>query len=117
TEPDADSIAHGTAVAGAILHGPLNDVDSKTPLPSPPVSVVSFRVLPTSDPADIDLYEAIDVVERVVPARKDLTVYNLSFGPRGPILDDTISRFTYALDSLAAAHKVTFLVAVANGGE
>jgi hypothetical protein len=112
-----DGIAHGTAVAGAILYGPLNNRDTKVPLPEPSVSVVSFRVLPTSDPSDIDLYESIDVIEKVVPARKDLAIYNVSFGPRGPILDDSISRFTFALDSLAAAHKVAFVVAVGNDGE
>lgn len=117
TTASGDGIAHGTAVAGAILHGPLNNKDTKVPLPQPPVSVVSFRVLPTSDPNDIDLYESIDVIEKVVPARKDLAIYNLSFGPRGPILEDSISRFTFALDSLAVAHKVTFVVAVGNDGE
>lgn len=113
----ADGLAHGTAVAGAVLYGPLNDHDPKSPLPSPLVSVVSFRVLPTSDPTDIDLYESIDVIENVVPARKDIQVYNISFGPRGPIDEDSISRFTYVLDSLAHDHQVTFCVAVGNDGE
>lgn len=110
-------IAHGTAVAGVLLYGPLNHHDVKIPLPLPPVSVVSFRVLPTSDPKDIDLFESIDVIENVVPIRKDISVYNISFGPRGPIEEDSISRFTYALDSLAHTHKVTFCVAVGNDGE
>ena len=44
-------------------------------------------------------------------------VFNVSFGPRGPILDDRISRFTYVLDNLAVAHKVTFIVAAGNDGE
>jgi hypothetical protein len=114
---NADCIAHGTAVAGTILHGPLNGHDSKMPLPQPPVSIVSFRALPTSNPLDIDLYESIDVIESAVPARPDIKFFNVSFGPRGPILDDTISRFTYALDSLAATHKSTFCVAVGNDGE
>ena len=52
-----------------------------------------------------------------MPARPDIKVFNLSFGPRGPILDDTISRFTYALDTLAATHKVAFFAAVGNDGE
>ncbi len=112
-----DCAAHGTAVAGALLFGPLNDKDATRPLPSPNVSVVSFRVLPTSDPKDIDLYEAIDVIEAAVPARPDIKVFNLSFGPRGPIVPDSISRFTYALDTLAAARKVTFCVAVGNDGD
>src|SRR5262249_26776980 len=65
---------------------------------------------------DIDLYESIDVIEAAVPQRKDIKVFNISFGPKGPILDDTISRFTFALDLLAAAQKVTFCVAVGNDG-
>jgi hypothetical protein len=116
TPPDPAGVAHGTAVAGAILYGELNGIAVETRLPPPPVSVVSFRVLPTSDPKDLDLYEAIDVIEEAVPARKDIKVFNLSFGPRGPILDDTVSRFTFALDSLSVAHKVAFVVAVGNDG-
>jgi len=115
TPPTAACVAHGTAVAGALLHGPLNAIKDR--VPTPPVSVVSIRALPTSDPHDIDLYESIDVVERAVPARKDIRVYNLSFGPRGPFQDDPISRFTYVLDSLAFTHKVSFFVAVGNDGE
>lgn len=117
TPPDPDCIAHGTAVAGALLHGQLNGLKAADRVGPPPVYVVSVRALPTSDPTDIDLYEAIDVVERAVPARNDIKVFNLSFGPRGPIKDDTISRFTYVLDTLAVTHKVAFFVAVGNDGE
>ena len=116
TPAAAEGIAHGTAVAGAMLYGPLNDHDAKTPLPALAVSVVSIRALPTSNPADIDLYESIDVIEAAVPARKDIKVFNVSFGPRGPILDDMISRFTFALDLLAVGHKIAFCVAVGNDG-
>ncbi len=111
-----DGIAHGTAVAGALLYGPLNGYDTKTPLPAPAVSVVSIRALPTSNLGDIDLYESIDIIEAAVPSRKDIKVFNVSFGPRGPILDDMMSRFTFALDLLAVAHKVAFCVAVGNDG-
>jgi hypothetical protein len=117
TPENADCVAHGTAVAGAILHGPLNPYTAKDRLPAPPVYVVSFRVLPTRDPNDLDLFESIDVIEQVVPARNDIKVYNVSFGPRGPIEDDSLSRFTYVLDTLAATHKVTFCVAVGNDGD
>jgi len=108
---------HGTAVAGALLYGPLNDRDTSMSLPMPAVSVVSFRALPTSDAKDMDLYEAIDIIEAAVPARPDIKVFNISFGPRGPIVPDIISRFTYALDTLAVSHKVAFCVAVGNDGE
>ncbi|MDT2273713.1 hypothetical protein P7H20_00815 [Paenibacillus larvae] len=60
-----------------------------------------FRVLPLSDPKDFDLYEAIEFIEQVVPNRHDIDVYNLSFGPTGPIFDDEISKLPYALDTLA----------------
>ena len=117
TPEDAGCVAHGTAVAGAILHGPLNPFTAKDRLTAPPVSVVSFRVLPTKDPHDVDLFESIDIIEQAVPARRDIKVFNVSFGPRGPIEDDTLSRFTYVLDTLAATHKVTFCVAVGNDGD
>lgn len=122
TPENADCVAHGTAVAGAILHGPLNPFKAKDRLPAPPVYLVSFRVFPTlgdheGDPGGADLFECIDIIEQTVPARSDIKVFNVSFGPRGPIEDDTLSRFTYVLDTLAATHKVTFCVAVGNDGE
>lgn len=109
-------IAHGTAVAGVLLYGSLNHLKDTDSLPEPQVTAVSIRALPTSDPYDIDLYESIDVIERAVAVRNDIKVYNISFGPRGPILEDSLSRFTYALDLLAYQHKVTFYVAVGNDG-
>ena len=116
TKPDPKYIAHGVAVTGVLLYGSLDVYESTEKLPMPPVSVVSFRAFPLSTPHDPDLYEVIDLIEQAVPIRKDIKVYNLSIGPRGPILDDSISRFTYALDTLAAEHKVTFYVAVGNDG-
>jgi hypothetical protein len=117
TPSDDDYVAHGNGVAGAILYGPLNGKDTQKPLPSPDVSVVSIRALPTKNLLDIDLYESIDVIEKAVPARQDVKWWNISFGPEGPILDDEISRFTYALDLLGATYGVTFCVAVGNDGE
>ncbi|MDD3275423.1 MAG: S8 family peptidase [Kiritimatiellales bacterium] len=117
SSPDNGAVAHGTAVAGAILYGQLNKHAHGQPLPTPNVSVESFRVFPLADNGDIDLYEAIDLIEAVVPSRPDIKVYNLSFGPDGPILDDSISRFSYALDNLAHTHNVLFVVACGNAGE
>lgn len=116
TMPLEPGVAHGTAVAGALLYGPLNDFGAADRVPTPPVFVVSIRAWPTSDLSDVDLYETIDIIERAVPERSDIKVYNVSIGPRGPIYDDPVSRFTYVLDDLAYRHKVTFFVAVGNDG-
>lgn len=116
-----DCIEHGSAVCGTILYGALNGLDKNSILEIPAVCVESFKVLPTSDPTDIDLYEIIDAIETVVPKRQDIKVYNLSLGPNGPILDDEVSRFTYALDKLTyednSSQKPLFCVAVGNDGE
>lgn len=113
----APAVEHGTAVAGAVLYGPIEKHDPGKPLPQPPVSVVSFRAFPPSDLSDPDLHECIDVIENAVPARPDISIYNVSFGPKGPILDDSVSRFTFALDQLTVNNNVLFFVAVGNAGE
>ncbi|EHF02182.1 hypothetical protein HMPREF1008_00888 [Olsenella sp. oral taxon 809 str. F0356] len=115
-------VDHGGAVCGAILHGELSGKDANDTLPLPEVSVDCFRVLPTTDPTDFELYEAIDVIEQVVPNNPDISLYNLSFGPNGPILDDDISRFTYSLDTLTSTidedhENPLFSIAVGNDGE
>ena len=117
TKPNSLARAHGTAVAGVILYGPMNDWDTKQPLPPPSVSVVSVRCLPTTNPRDADLYESIDIIEAAVPRRPDVSFWNIAFGPRGAYRDDNISRFTYVLDNLARERKVEPVVAVGNDGE
>ncbi len=109
-------VEHGTAVAGAALYGALNGYDEGSQLDTPPITVEVFRVLPPERKSDVQLYSAIDLIEQVVPQRPDINVFNLSFGPVGPILDDEITRFTYALDSLAWEHRALFVVAVGNDG-
>lgn len=116
SNPIRQGVDHGTAVAGVVLYGDLNQYEAHSQLNEPAVSVESFRVLPKSNRADLDLYEAIDFIEDIVPTRNDIDVYNLSFGPAGPILDDEVSRFTYALDQLAWDYKKLFVVAVGNDG-
>lgn len=118
--PDQGGIDHGTGVCGAVLHGELSGKGASDVLPAPEVKVESFRVLPPSDPVDIDLYESIDAIEYVVGHYPDIHLYNLSFGPTGPILDDDISRFTYALDVLSYncdAEPPLFCIAAGNDGD
>lgn len=115
-----NGIDHGSGVCGAILHGELSGKRPEDILPEPVVHVESFRVLPPSDPEDFDLYESIDAIEYVVATNPEIPLYNLSFGPHGPILEDDISRFTYALDQMSFnldSEPPLFCVAVGNDGE
>jgi hypothetical protein len=122
TAEDQTYKAHATGVCGAILHGELSDKKKNDILPVPEISVNSYRVLPLQDDLDIDLYEAIDAIEKIVKTHEEIKLFNLSFGPRGAILDDTINRFTYALDLLtytvhADGVNPLFCVAVGNDGD
>lgn len=108
---ESSGINHGTAVCGAVLYGELNSYSANDSIPSPKVTVESFRVLP-----EVNLYKIIDNIVDVVNTRDDIKVYNISFGPTGPIWDDEINRFTYVLDCLAYNKGVIFCVAVGNDG-
>lgn len=114
--PIADFVEHGTQVTGAVLFGALNKYSSTDIIPEPKVSAKNFGVLSTNS-VDPDLYEAIDAIEKIVPNHNNIKVYNLSIGPQGPILDDSISRFTYSCDLLSRTHNVLFCVAVGNDGD
>lgn len=114
--PVPNYVNHGTQVSGAVLFGALNKYSAKDTLPEPLVSVKSFGVLSNMN-NDPELYDVIDAIEKFVPANGDISVYNLSLGPNGPILDDSISRFTYACDLLSKEHNVLFCIAVGNDGE
>ncbi|CAM3836087.1 S8 family peptidase [Aquirufa aurantiipilula] len=107
---------HGTQVASAVLYGALNKYKNSDQLPEPSVSVKVFRVL-SVDSKDADLYDVIDAIEKIVPSNDHIKVYNLSLGPEGQILDDHISRFTFACDILIQKHNILFCTAVGNDGE
>lgn len=114
--PIPGCVEHGTQVTGAVLFGALNQFGNSDIIPEPKISAKNFGVL-SSESVDPDLYDAIDAIEKIVPNNKNIKVYNLSIGPRGPILDDSISRFTYACDLLSKTHDVLFCVAVGNDGD
>lgn len=122
TTPKADYLSHGNAVCGVVLHGNLAGKGKLDTIPTPCVSVECFRVLPIHDQHDFELYEAIDAIENIVGSRSDIKLYNLSFGPIGAIVDDSINRFTYVLDRLTyevPENEINplFCVAVGNDGE
>lgn len=103
-------LEHGTAVCGTVLYGEMNKYSNGELLKDPKCTVENFRVLPEKN-----WYIIIDNIEKVVNSRDDIDIYNISIGPRGPILDDQIDRFTYSLDLLAMKNKV-FCIAVGNDG-
>lgn len=121
TEPPiSDYLAHGSGVCSAILYGNLSGKSS--PIDPPYAMINCYRVLPLHDNLDYDLYEAIDLIESIVPNDRNTKLYNISFGPSGAIVDDSISRFTYALDKLSYEvpeneDNPLFVVAVGNDGE
>lgn len=119
---------HGTNVTGALLYGNIKDISKISKLETPAVSVKMYRVYPSDgkykkNPSkDFGLYETIDIIEKVVKENKKVHLYNLSIGPKMPILDDEITRFTYALDKLTynvseGEVNPLFCVAVGNNGD
>lgn len=125
--PTDGSLEHGSNVCGAVLYGTglAGKTESDT-VDNPMVSVESFRVFPTKrsgDPeADCQMYTTIDIIEKVVKERTDIKIFNLSFGPRGAIIDDEINRFTYVCDKLTydvgeGEVNPLFCVAVGNDGD
>lgn len=113
---------HGTWVTGMLLYGNLDQYGPDDHLPEPDFFVKSFRVLPQgvsgySAAERNELYDVIDEIEKIIPSNPDVRVWNLSLGPKGPIYDDYITRFTYACDKLSREHDVQFCVAVGNDGK
>ena len=126
-DTDKTSLKHGTAVAGALLYGHIKDPMALNELETPDFSVEMFRVYPEKNDyhgdafAKYGLYETIDTIEKTVKSRRDLKLFNLSSGPKTPILDDDITRFTYVLVELSYNVEddelnPLFTVAVGNDG-
>lgn len=126
TSPTKGSQEHGSGVCGAVLYGELSGMSSKDIVNNPTVNVESFRVLPAVKSGDVlndfEMYSTIDIIEEIVTIRRDIKIFNLSFGPRGAIIDDDLNRFTYALDKLTydvpeGEMNPLFCLAVGNDGK
>lgn len=126
TAPNEKSLEHGSAVCSAALYGSLDGKTEIDRVDHPLVNVESFRVIPAEklDDGTIDfqMYGTIDIIENVVLERRDIKLFNISFGPKGAIIDDELNRFTYVCDWLTynvEENEVNplFCVAVGNDGE
>ncbi|NTW40110.1 MAG: S8 family peptidase [Cellulomonadaceae bacterium] len=114
-QPVQEFTDHGTGVTAAALFGLVGPGDVA---PQPPLSVTSYRVLPTPpEPEDVDGYWALDQIIKTV--REDSPqIVNLSVGPEIPVQDDQEpNRWTAELDQLAWDQDVLFVVAAGNHGD
>lgn len=123
--PTETGLEHGCAVSGAILYGDLYGKTKNDRVDNPKAAVEIFRISPQKetgdDYKDFQMYTTIDIIEKVVRERKDIRVFNISMGPRGAIIDDEISRFTYVCDLLSydvgeGEINPLFVVAAGNDG-
>lgn len=114
-EPEElDEVAHGSAVAGAVLYG--NVVDTG-PLRQPVANVDLYRVLPSTDPADPEAYWILDRIVETLD-KTDHRIVNLSLGPNVCVEDASEpNRWTSTLDEYAYEHDVLFVSAAGNNGE
>ena len=115
-DPVPSAVEHGTAVCSAAIFG---NIDSQ--ILEPNVNVNLYRIHPM--PRDsayfsLELYEIINKIEETVGKDNALeSIYSLSIGPRGSIIDDEVSRFTYSLDKLSMIERYPlFCTAIGNTG-
>jgi hypothetical protein len=111
---------HGTAMASLVLHGDLNDP------PSPISRRVYFRPVMYAPPFGDEIFDSgqlvIDViVEAIMRMRADsgsqVVLVNLSLGDRTKPFSGKISTWARALDYLAFAYSILFLVSAGNIGD
>jgi len=105
--------AHGLAVTGALMWGPLN-----APPRRPYGSVDHFRVLDADDATDNDIH-AYAILRRVqdVIETGSHDLYNLSLGPDLPVDDDEVHAWTSTIDALSADGEKLIVAAAGNNGE
>lgn len=110
----ADYLLHGTDVTSALLFGAA-DLTGDT-LPRPFFNVQHHRVLGSSDEADVDLYDCMHRIKKILAAG-DVDFANLSLGPRMCIDDDQPHAWTAMLDEQLASGRTLATVAVGNDGD
>jgi hypothetical protein len=93
------------------------ELPEETQTITPELAVESIRGLPSElDELGVDLIDLDNVLQEAIPALSQIKIWNVSIGPKGPILDDHIGSLTAILDKLAYEHDVLFVIAVGNTG-
>lgn len=109
----SEYLLHGTDVTSALLFGAADQLQK---LPRPYFNVEHHRVLGSANEDDVDLYDCMHRVRRVL-AQGDVDFANLSLGPRLCIDDDQPHAWTVMLDEQLATGRTLVAVAVGNDGD
>ncbi|KAL3947223.1 S8 family peptidase [Lentilactobacillus hilgardii] len=105
---------HGTSVASVLMYGELPNNNQTV---TPELAVESIRALPSkTDKFMLDLLDLDNILKNAIPKMAQIKIWNISIGPRGPVLDDHIGSLTAILDKLAYKFDVLFVIAVGNTG-
>ncbi|MCT3338118.1 S8 family peptidase [Lacticaseibacillus paracasei] len=106
---------HGTSVASVLMYGELPDKGGQV---TPDLAVESVRVLPSEiDELMLSLVDLDNILREAIPELSQIKIWNISVGPKGPVIDDHIGSLTAILDKLAFQYNVLFVVAVGNTGQ
>lgn len=118
SDPLADSIdeglAHGLAVTGAYLFGPI---DTSATLRQPYSYVDHHRILDADeDQDDFELYRTLNHIEDILVS-KIYSFINLSLGPHYPIEDNEIHPWTALIDEKLKDGETFMTIAIGNNGK
>lgn len=113
--PSNSAREHGTSVASVLMYGELPDKQAQV---TPELAVESVRVLPSrEDELMLSLVDLDNILEKAIPELSQIKIWNISVGPRGPVIDEHIGSLTAILDKLAFQYDILFVIAVGNTGQ
>ncbi len=118
SDPSSDSLeeglAHGLAVTGAFLFGPI---DTNNTLRQPYSYVNHHRILDADeDQDDFELYRTLNHIEDILVS-KVYSFINLSLGPHYPIDDNEIHPWTALIDEKLKDGETFMTIAIGNNGK
>ena len=109
-----DAVAHGYAVTGAVLFGPLGFDEA----PRPFANVYHIRVWDEYSSGDpLELFDVLERIKNTLDSSPKFDFINLSLGPSLPIEDDEVHAWTAVLDDYLADGACVATIAVGNDGE
>lgn len=113
--PSNLALEHGTSVASVLMYGELPNRGGQV---TPDLAVESIRVLPSqNDNLMLSLIDLDNILKEAIPELSQIKIWNVSVGPRGPVMDNHIGSLTAILDKLAFQYNVLFVIAIGNTGQ